>query len=349
MTATENQLEDRLEKSTADRLLAEIERVWPYSSWGLGSIVVAVSGGADSVALLELLRTAIGKQGLTNRLVVAHVNHGLRGQSSRDDAAFVAQLAKNHELEIEQTVVSPATTEISEDKLRSIRAEFFAKVAAKHAARYVVTAHHANDQIETFLFRLLRGTSISGLTGIPLARKLRDDVTLIRPLLGCWRAELRQYLVFIGQSFREDASNASPDYSRNRIRNELLPVLEQGFGPAVSRRLLSFVEQSVPIVGFLRSQAREAFETTLKIRSSSEVEVAVKPFAHLPEVLQSQLIVELWIEQGWPRGDLCQRDIEQIRQCLLAENSSQTRHQFPPSITIRGAGETKQIVRFPCT
>ncbi|MEQ1906087.1 MAG: tRNA lysidine(34) synthetase TilS [Pirellulaceae bacterium] len=346
MTATENQIDDSLKKSTADRLLAAIERIWPSSSWGSGPIVVAVSGGADSVALLELLRKTIIRQNLANRLVVAHVNHGLRGLASDSDAEFVAELAKNHDLALEQYSQSPSITSTSEESLRDIRTEFFAKVAAKHAARYVATAHHADDQVETFVFRLLRGTSISGASGIPLVRELREDVTLVRPLLGCWRAELRHFLVSIGQSFREDASNDSLDYSRNRIRNELLPMLERNFGPGVSERLLSFVEQTVPIVGFLRLQARDAFSTTIRICSPTEVEVFVNPFARLPEVIQCQLIVELWDEQGWPRGDLGQLDIQQVRECLLAENSLRVRHQFPPAIAIRGTGETKQIVRL---
>jgi tRNA(Ile)-lysidine synthase len=346
MTATENQIDDSLKKSTANRLLAEIERVWPTSSWGSGPIVVAVSGGADSIALLQLLHATICRQNRINHLIVAHVNHGLRGRASEGDAEFVAELARNHNLVFEQLSQSPSAPNASEESLRDIRTAFFAKVAAKHAARYVATAHHADDQVETFLFRLLRGTSISGASGIPLVRELREDVTLVRPLLGCWRAELRDFLASIGQSFREDASNDSLDYSRNRIRNELLPMLERNFGPGVSERLLSFVEQTVPIVGFLRLQAREAFPTTIRICSPTEVEVFVNPFARLPEVVQCQLVVELWDELGWPRGDLGQLDIEQIRECLFAENSLRVRHQFPPAIAIRGTGETKRIVRL---
>jgi tRNA(Ile)-lysidine synthase len=270
----------------------------------------------------------------------------LRGQDSHRDAEFVAELAKKYALAFEQFSQSSSSTIVSEESLRDVRTQFFAEVAAKHAARYVATAHHADDQVETFLFRLLRGTSITGVLGIPLVRELREDVTLVRPLLGCWRSELRDFLAQIGQTYREDASNASVDFSRNRIRNEILPMLERNFGPGVAGRLLNFVEQTNPLVQLLRSQAREAIETTIRVCSSHEAEVNVGSFARLPEVIQSQLIVELWGEQGWPRGDLGRRDIEEIRHCLLAENSSRVRHQFPPAISIRGTGETKQIIRL---
>jgi len=190
--------------------------------------LVGVSGGADSVALLQLLVAA----GFRN-LVVCHLDHGLRGRESTEDAEFVARLAESLGLkwEIAQADVRgrmEQSHESMETAARHARHEFFADCARKHRCPRVVLAHHADDQAETVLWNLLRGSQ--GLKGMRAEQKLLTggtELELVRPLLEIRRAELVAWLVDEGYRWREDASNAQPVAVRNRLRNEVLPLLAE--------------------------------------------------------------------------------------------------------------------------
>lgn len=197
-------------------------------------LIVGVSGGADSVALLDLLSQL---PGLPLQLVVAHVNHCLRGRESDADEAFVQELASAYGLACEVTRVAvqeqAAQQHCSlEEAGREARYAFFEALRQRHQAAAVAVAHHADDQAETLLLRLLRGAGSSGLS----AMAPRTGAGIIRPLLGCTRQELRDYLAARQLTFREDSSNAKQDVLRNRIRHELLPLL-QTYNPAIAERL----------------------------------------------------------------------------------------------------------------
>lgn len=197
-------------------------------------LIVGVSGGADSVALLDLLSQL---PGLPLQLVVAHLNHCLRGRESDADEAFVQALASRYGLPCEVTRVAvqeqAARQRCSlEEAGREARYAFFEALRQRHQAAAVAVAHHADDQAETLLLRLLRGAGSTGLS----AMAPRTDARIIRPLLGCTRQELRDYLAARQLKFREDSSNAKQDVLRNRIRHELLPLL-QSYNPAIAERL----------------------------------------------------------------------------------------------------------------
>ncbi len=190
--------------------------------------LVGVSGGADSAALLRLLV----ESGFSN-LVACHLNHGLRGRESAADARFVAALARRLRVacEVSRTSVPRVMRETGasmETAAREARLAFFAGCARKHRCRRVLLAHHADDQAETVLWNLLRGSR--GLRGMAEEQTIRVDgitLTLIRPLLNCRRAALSGWMAANGHRWREDASNAEPVAIRNRIRNEVFPLLEE--------------------------------------------------------------------------------------------------------------------------
>src|SRR5688572_29033082 len=198
---------------------------WPPAAWREVTVIAAVSGGADIVALLRAL-LAIRQQG-AGRQVAAHCNHRLRGAESEADAAFVADLCRQLGLTCEIGIVDVSQAANSGDGLeaaaREARYGFLKSVAARHGARYLATAHTADDQAETLLHRIVRGTGLAGLAGIPRVRPLNELTTLIRPLLGARRSEVLAYLADIGQEYRHDASNLDRRFTRNRIRHELLP------------------------------------------------------------------------------------------------------------------------------
>jgi tRNA(Ile)-lysidine synthase len=196
-------------------------------------LIVAVSGGADSVAMLHLLLDAGYR-----KLVVAHFNHRLRGMASAGDVVFVGKLATKLNLPFEGASEDvrkrSKNRKLSlETAARDARYEFLAAVAKKHRNRSIVLAHHADDQVETCLFNFLRGSGISGLSGMkPHIERTIEGVRiqLHRPLLETTKRELLDYLKERKLPYREDATNAVAEASRNKLRLKVIPLIEEGFG-----------------------------------------------------------------------------------------------------------------------
>jgi tRNA(Ile)-lysidine synthase len=199
---------------------------------------VAVSGGADSVALLRALLGLAPGVGLV--LHVIHVEHGLRGAESEADAAFVAALAQQHGLRLHATRVDTAARvreqkESVEEAARHLRYAYFRELLAQGMVDAVATAHTRDDQAETVVLKLLRGAWTEGLSGIhPVVACERGQI--VRPLLGVGRAEIEAYLRELGQPWREDSTNADTKFARNRVRHELLPEMTK-MNPKVGTQL----------------------------------------------------------------------------------------------------------------
>ena len=213
-------------------------------------LAAAVSGGADSVALLCLLLELRAELGIV--LSVAHVNHKLRGEESDEDERFVAKLARQHGLELAVRDAPVDSRHISEIRsgieaaARELRHGFFRQLAREGRVTKVVTAHTLDDQAETVLLRIFRGTGIRGLSGIhpriifeELGRAFGE---LVRPLLGFRRAALRDFLRERGQSWREDSSNRDIAFLRNRVRHRLLPMIVEEFGEAAIEHMGELAE-----------------------------------------------------------------------------------------------------------
>lgn len=192
-----------------------------------GKALLGISGGRDSVALLHLLLSAGHRD-----LVLCHLNHRLRGAESDADAKFVRDVAQKYELpfEIARSDVKALAKrrKISvETAAREARHAFFKRMSRRHGTRDVLLAHHADDQAETILGNICRGCGLDGLSGMNLATKLDDQLQLLRPLLFVRRSEIDAYVLKQQIAFREDASNESLIYRRNRLRHEALPLLSE--------------------------------------------------------------------------------------------------------------------------
>ncbi len=227
-------------------------------------LLVAVSGGRDSVALLHALVEAGYR-----RLVVCHFNHRLRGRASGGDARFVAALARRLGVEYEGGVgdVRAAAREgrLSEETAaRELRYRFFAQVARKRRCRTLLLGHHADDQAETLLWNFLRGSGRAGLGGVrPLSHRTigGTELTLVRPLLHLWRAEVDAYIATRRLAFREDATNATLGPVRNRLRHQLLPLLEAELGRAIRPRLVQTAALLRDEEAWLEEQTQAAYAT----------------------------------------------------------------------------------------
>ena len=217
-------------------------------------MLVALSGGADSVALLLLLQE-LAAGGEVVVAGVAHLNHQLRGADADDDEAFCAALAARADLpfiaqRIDVAAIARTQKRSTEDAARRVRYEFLARAAASLRADAVAVAHTKDDQAETFLLRLMRGAGTRGLAAIhPRAGRV------IRPLIDIDRSALREYLAVRGAGFREDATNADVAIPRNRVRHELLPYLRSHFSPAVTGVLARAAELARQDEDFLQAEA----------------------------------------------------------------------------------------------
>ncbi|NOY84281.1 MAG: tRNA lysidine(34) synthetase TilS [Nitrospirae bacterium] len=197
-------------------------------------VLVAVSGGPDSVCLLHLLKNLPSPFSLS--LHVAHLNHQFRAEA-KDEAFFVERLAKNWGLPV--TLSAQPVAQICKENglsrqagARQVRYAFFEKTAKKTACQWIALGHTADDQAETFLMRMLRGSGVSGLSGIPEQR----DGGFIRPLMNCSRSEIMQELSRADLAFCNDPSNQQKVYLRNKIRHDLLPILES-YNPKIKEAL----------------------------------------------------------------------------------------------------------------
>jgi tRNA(Ile)-lysidine synthase len=195
-------------------------------------LLIGVSGGADSVALLDALVQ------LGYRPHVAHLNHQWRGAESDADAQFVRELAGRYGL---PATIESHRVEPNEDAARQARLAFFESVAARTGIHTLALAHTADDQAETFLLRLIRGAGLDGLAGMATEKQI-GSLRIVRPMLTVRRGEVIEYLRSRQLTWREDASNADRRFLRNRIRHELLPLLEREYNPGIRDALVRTAE-----------------------------------------------------------------------------------------------------------
>lgn len=291
----------------ARRLLAEWQRLNPSSADA--RMVVAVSGGVDSTALLLALDELIKAGRLALRLTVAHLDHGLRGAAGRADALWVAALANKlgHKIKLGTATVREQAIESSdnlEQAARRARYEFFAAVAEACAARGVLTAHTRDDQAETILLRLLRGSGADGLGGIRAVRPLAEgsEVLLLRPLLS-WagRAATEEYCRARGVEPRRDQMNEDESFARVRVRKQLLPLM-QTFNPqaveALARTATLLREDAMALNEAAALLLAEASEPT---GDGSLPQLRIAVLRRAPAALRKRAL-RLWIKAG--RGDL---------------------------------------------
>jgi tRNA(Ile)-lysidine synthase len=320
-----------------------------------GPGVVAVSGGADSVALLRAL-VAVGAGPLT----VAHFNHRLRGADSDADATFVAELAASLGLPFRlgsADVAAVAAGDNLEATARRLRYGWLAEVAASVGAAWIATGHTADDQAETVLHRLIRGTGLQGLRGIavdqdfraggvsPLSatglRGLTPPARLIRPLLTVTRAGVLTYLGELNQPFREDASNADPRFTRNRIRAELLPLLRT-FNPDVVSALARLADQAAEAHAVIAEQAGSLVQRAELPRAGETVILDAAALTAAPRLVVRSALRLVWEREGWPTGDM---GFDAWERAVEVATGTAGGCDFPGGIAARHRGRVVQIGR----
>jgi tRNA(Ile)-lysidine synthase len=279
---------------------------------------VAVSGGADSLALLRILLALRHRLGVV--LAVVHLNHHIRGAAADEDASFVARLAAEHDLQLHLSDVdAPEFARLERLGLeaagRTLRYRFFAGLLRHGKLTRVATAHTADDQAETVLLRLMRGAGTRGLAGIQPERSAQPDSTasgIIRPLLGARRTEIEQYLrdIYQGtvQPWREDASNRDMSFARNRVRHQLLPLLERQYNPSIVRVLSAAAEAARAEEQYWAGEISRTLPAVLSGKNKDSLDVAL--LLAQPLALQRRMVRALAEAQG------VQLDFEHVERVL---------------------------------
>jgi len=333
----------------AERLLKTIRK---QGSIRAGDrVAVAVSGGADSVALLCLLLELRAELGIV--LSVAHVNHKLRGKESDEDARFVAKLARQHGLELDVRDAPVDGSHISgirsgiEAAARELRHGFFRQLAREGRVTKVATAHTLDDQAETVLLRIFRGTGIRGLSAvhprIVFEEQGRAFGELVRPLLSFRRVALREFLRERGQSWREDSSNRDIAFLRNRVRHRLLTMIGEEFGEAAIEHMgelaeIARAEEEHWERGHPEVRGQGAGDQTRQAAALRGL--AVAPLLALPLAAQRRL-VRGWLETNAPDLSISFRLIEEALE--LARGSADQRPADKRSTGKRPAGKRLEL------
>ena len=251
-------------------------------------IVIGVSGGPDSMTLLNILNNL--KEKLNIKLYVAHINHSIRKEAD-EETEYVKDFCKKIDVEFfaKKVKVEEIAKELkmgTEEAGRNIRYEFFEEVAHKVGANKIATAHNLNDNAETVLMNITRGTSVSGLKGID---KVRDG-KYIRPIIECSRAEIEDYCKEKNLNPRYDKSNNENIYTRNKIRNLLIPFLQKEFNPNIVEGINRLSQIAIEEEQFINKVVEKEYEK-LQIAVDNNIILNLKEFNKLDYVIKSKLIL----------------------------------------------------------
>ena len=252
-------------------------------------VLVGVSGGSDSVALAVLLHQLAPKYRL--KLYWVHVNHQIRPESG-EDADFVQSLAARLGVSLSVEKIAPLFAARSqkrslEETARELRFKVFEKVAEEVGICRIALAHHQNDQAETVLMRIIRGSGTQGIGAMAPLTLWRGKM-IIRPLLECAKKELRDWLIKRDVPWREDSSNQNKEYLRNRIRNHLIPLLEESYNKKIQERLATLAACVQEDQAYIESSSKDIYQQ-LAIRSEGRIHIPLNRLLLLPKAIQRQI------------------------------------------------------------
>ena len=247
-----------------------------HDLWKKGSrIVIGVSGGPDSVCLLDILAQLRPKCDM--KLIIAHINYGLRGKDSQRDEEFVRKLAERYNLKI-FSIKPIIRIKNSENEMRNIRYEFFERVRAKNKFDYIAVGHNMEDQVETFIMRIIRGSGLKGLSAMQY-----KSGKIIRPLLGTPRAEILRYLKNKNLNYRIDKTNKENYFFRNRVRNKLIPYLERNFNPNIKKTIFEATGSIAEDNSLIQELSDKVY--------GNEAALSVRKILKLPPALQGRVLL----------------------------------------------------------
>jgi tRNA(Ile)-lysidine synthase len=307
-------------------------------------LLVAVSGGPDSVALLRALFRLAAEYQL--RLTAAHLNHGLRGDEAKKEQQFVSHLCAGLGITcfckaIDIHMLRAGSGKSIEEIGREERYRFLIETAETCGARKIATGHHRDDQAETVLINLIRGSGPKGLKGI---RPIRDG-RIIRPLLNVSRTEILAFLNREGLAYVVDSSNLNPIFLRNRVRNELIPELTTRFNPRIVEGLCHLAEIVRREDNYLQATVRQILQQWGVVLGAAETSLPIARFRELHEAMQGRIIKYL-LEAASPSGNgIGYRHIEAVLRILRPSSRRRASLHLPCLICVDRDGDALRIRR----
>lgn len=346
-----------------DILEERLQRAFPPDRWSRHKVCLAVSGGSDSVALVRAMAAIAEKSNVKNNLYIVTVNHQLRGTESDADVFFTEKLGENLGLPVRIKTIERDKLEEEakkrgslEDGARKLRYQLLKQAANDIGARYIVTAHHAGDQLETILFRFFRGTGLAGLQGMAPFRPLDESLTIARPMLEMTKTEILEYLCRLKQDYRSDSSNNSHDFARNRIRLELIPLLNDLLPNDWTRSVLRLAKQCEGVNAFLNEHV-DRFEVTIQHKleqdskyetilrkmkvfrpskilnrpSKDAVEIPIAPLKNANVEIIRLYLRRLWSRHGWSLGRMGYDEWDRLARAIKEQRATD---QLPGNIAL---------------
>ena len=254
-----------------------------YFKYG-DSVVVGVSGGPDSMCLLHLLLRL--KKAFELQIIVAHVNHNTGRSGQKIDQKFVEDYCKNNDLVFETTIIEDYGDDNFHNEARSFRYCYFHKLVKKYNAKYVFTAHHADDLIETILMRIVRGSTLRGYSGFSKVVNMQD-YTIIRPLINVTKDKIYNYLDKRQIKYRVDDSNAKDVYTRNRFRKYIVPQFKKE-DPNVDEKFYKFSKTLIEYNNYIDSQVKKIYN---KVCPQNVINIS--EFQKQEHLIQTKLIYSM--------------------------------------------------------
>lgn len=279
-------------------------------------VIAGVSGGADSVCLFLMLLELRKKIGFD--LIAVHVHHGLRGEAADQDQQFVEALCEQHRIPLEifrvnLESIAKKRKQSLEEAGRMVRREAFDSVCKKYGGNKIALAHHQNDNAETLLWNLSRGTGLDGLGGIrPVNGKF------IRPLLCMNREEIEEYLAKRKQSYCIDETNAGTDYTRNKLRHLVLPILEEQVNSAAVRHMNETMEQIWELQEYMQEQVEAAYQECVQehFEKACWIQIQQKSFETFPELIKKMVIRKGMEQVGGKKRDLSHKHVDVMMELM---------------------------------
>jgi len=311
-------------------------------------VVVGVSGGPDSITLLHVLNSM--KKEYALNILIAHLDHKFRGEESEADRRFCEGLAKKYNLEItwEEIDVPKIAKEkgISpEEAARFERYDFFKRMAKEKGINKIAVGHTRDDQAETVLMRIIRGAGMKGLGGISPVKEMQG-FKIIRPLIEVSRKDLEGFISESGLKFRKDSSNEKTIFTRNKIRLELIPLLEKDFNPNIKEVLANMAENLQIENDFLSRYARRKFKSTSRIKRE-EILIDIKKFKKQPEAVRKR-ILRAGLEEL--KGDLRKLTYQHWREIeeLISGRPANSIVDLPSGVTVTKDKANIILKKYKC-
>lgn len=303
-----------------------------HKLWKEGdTVIVGVSGGPDSMCLFDVLVKVAQKKNL--KIIVAHVNYSLRGDDSKKDAELVQKISEKHNLLFELKDCSENCKK-NENSWRVERYDFFKKLVQKHNAKSIAVAHNKNDQAETMLLHMLRGAGLAGMAGM----QYKNDRGVIRPLLNVERSNILQYCKKNDIVYRIDESNENMDFMRNKVRGQIVPVLEESFGVNVVDVLARMGASVADDYAFIESTIKPFWEKT----SDNSTTFSVKTFQKLHNSQQRTAIRMMIEEVRGSVSDIEKGFIEEVRKIIFS-TKGKNQEIFGKDLKITRKGDTVKL------